>query len=77
VGGLLKNAIVNFESGAFDHSATLPLVDWYLARFGVRGKLIRRSLEASQMSTAKLSLSGLEKEERERADHPTAVAAFT
>jgi integrase len=46
----------------------------YFARFRVRGKLIRRALKTSQMSVAKLRLGDLEKEERQRAEHQTAVA---
>jgi integrase len=49
----------------------------YFARFRVRGKLIRRSLKTSQMSVAKLRLADLEKQERQRAEHQTAVADGT
>ena len=49
----------------------------YFARFRVRGKLIRRSLKTTQMSVAKLRLGDLEKQERQRADHQTAVADGT
>ncbi len=46
----------------------------YFARFRVRGKLIRRSLKTSQMTVAKLRLADLEKQERQRTEHQTAVA---
>jgi integrase len=46
----------------------------YFARFRVRGKLIRRGLKTSQISVAKLRLADLEKQERQRAEHQTAVA---
>jgi hypothetical protein len=46
----------------------------YFARFRVRGKLIRRSVKTSQISVAKLRLADLEKQERQRAEHQTAVA---
>src|ERR1035438_9056150 len=46
----------------------------YFARFRVRGKLIRRSLKTSRISVAKLRLGDLEKQERQRAEHQTAVA---
>jgi hypothetical protein len=46
----------------------------YFARFRVRGKLIRRALNTSQISVAKLRVADLEKEERQRAEHQTAVA---
>jgi integrase len=49
----------------------------YFARFRVKGKLIRRSLKTSQMSVAKLRLGDLEKQERQRAEHQTAVADGT
>jgi hypothetical protein len=49
----------------------------FFARFRVRGKLIRRSLKTSQMSVAKLRLADLEKQERQRAEHQTAVADGT
>ena len=40
----------------------------------MRGKLIRRGLKTSQISVAKLRLADLEKQERQRAEHRTAVA---
>jgi hypothetical protein len=43
----------------------------------VGGKLIRRSLKTSQVSVAKLRLADLEKQERQRAEHQTAVADGT
>jgi integrase len=46
----------------------------YFARFRVRGKLIRRGLKTRQISVAKLRLADLEKQERQRAEHQTAVA---
>jgi integrase len=46
----------------------------YFARFRVKGKLIRCSLKTSQISVAKLRLGDLEKQERQRAEHQTAVA---
>jgi integrase len=49
----------------------------YFARFRVRGKLIRRSLKTTQISVAKLRLADLEKQERQRAEHQTAVADGT
>jgi integrase len=49
----------------------------YFARFRVRGKLIRRTLKTSQISVAKLRLGDLEKQERQRAEHQTAVADGT
>jgi integrase len=49
----------------------------YFARFRVRGKLIRRSLKTSRISVAKLRLGDLEKQERQRAEHQTAVADGT
>jgi integrase len=49
----------------------------YFARFRVRGKLIRRALKTSRISVAKLRLADLEKQERERAEHQTAVADGT
>jgi hypothetical protein len=45
----------------------------YFARLRVKGKLIRRSLKTTQLSVAKLRLADLEKEERQRAEHQTAV----
>jgi integrase len=49
----------------------------YFARFRVRGKLIRRTLKTSQIGVAKLRLGDLEKQERQRAEHQTAVADGT
>jgi len=49
----------------------------YFARFRVRGKLIRRALKTTQISVAKLRLADLEKQERQRAEHQTAVADGT
>ena len=49
----------------------------YFARFRVKGKLIRRSLKTGQMSVAKLRLGDLEKQERQRAEHQTAVGDGT
>jgi integrase len=49
----------------------------YFARFRVRGKLIRRGLKTSQISVAKLRLADLEKQERQRAEHQSAVADGT
>jgi integrase len=49
----------------------------FFARFRVRGKLIRRSLKTSRISVAKLRLGDLEKQERQRAEHQTAVADGT
>src|SRR5271156_4661486 len=49
----------------------------YFARFRVRGKLIRRGLKTSQISVAKVRLADLEKQERQRAEHQTAVADGT
>jgi integrase len=49
----------------------------YFARFRVRGKLIRCSLKTSRISVAKLRLGDLEKQERQRAEHQTAVAGGT
>jgi integrase len=46
----------------------------YFARVRVRGKLIRRSLKTTQLGVAKLRLNDLEKVERQRAGHQTAVA---
>ncbi|HEY3860391.1 MAG TPA: site-specific integrase [Verrucomicrobiae bacterium] len=46
----------------------------YFARFRVKGKLIRRSLKTSQISVAKLRLGDLEKQERQRAEHQTAMS---
>ena len=46
----------------------------YFARLRVRGKLIRRSLKTTQLSVAKLRLTDLEKGERQKAEHQTAVA---
>lgn len=47
--------------------------DIYFARLRLKGKLIRRSLKTAQLSVAKLRLADLEKEERQRAEHQTAV----
>jgi integrase len=49
----------------------------YFARLRVKGKLIRCSLKTSQISVAKLRLGDLEKQERQRAEHQTAVADGT
>ena len=49
----------------------------YFARFRVRGKLIRRALKSGQISVAKLRLADLEKQERQRAEHQTAVTDGT
>jgi len=49
----------------------------YFARFRVKGKLIRCSLKTTQISVAKLRLGDLEKQERQRAEHQTAVAGGT
>ena len=49
----------------------------YFARFRVKGKLIRCGLKTSQISVAKLRLGDLEKQERQRAEHQTAVADGT
>jgi len=46
----------------------------YFARLRVLGKLIRRSLKTTQLSVAKLRLTDLEKAERQKAEHQTAVA---
>jgi integrase len=46
----------------------------YFARVRVRGKLIRRSLKTPYISTAKMRLSDLEKEERQRAENQTTIA---
>ena len=46
----------------------------YFSRIRIRGKLIRRSLKAKVLSTAKMRLGDLEKEERQRAESQTAVA---
>ena len=39
----------------------------------MRGKLIRRSLKTTQMSVAKLRLADMEKDERQRVEHETAM----
>ena len=46
----------------------------YFARLRVRGKLIRRCLKTKSLAVAKLRLSDLEKGERQKAEHQTAVA---
>ena len=46
----------------------------YFARLRVRGKLIRRGLKTTSLTVAKLRLSDLEKGERQKAEHQTAVA---
>ena len=46
----------------------------YFARLRVRGKLIRRGLKTTSLPVAKLRLSDLEKGERQKAQHQTAVA---
>jgi hypothetical protein len=46
----------------------------YFARLRVRGKLIRRGLKTTSIAVAKLRLSDLEKGERQKAEHQTAVA---
>jgi integrase len=46
----------------------------YFARLRVRGKLIRRGLKTTSIAVAKLRLSDLEKAERQKAEHQTAVA---
>ena len=49
----------------------------YFARPRVKGKLIVRSLETTAITVAKLRLSDLEKEERQRAESQTATANGT
>jgi hypothetical protein len=45
----------------------------YFARFWVRGKLIRLNLKSITLSVQKLRLSDLEKYERQKAEHHTAL----
>src|SRR5438045_8400626 len=44
------------------------------ARVRIKGKLIRRSLKAKSLSVAKLRLAGLEKADRQIAEHATAFS---
>lgn len=46
----------------------------YFSRIRIRGKLIRRTLKTKVLTTAKMRLGDLEKEERQRAESQTAVA---
>ena len=45
----------------------------YFSRIRVRGKLIRRSLKTTKISVAKLRLGDLEKSERQKSEHQTAI----
>ena len=49
----------------------------YFARLRIRGKLIRRCLKTPGITVAKLRLADLEKEERQRAEHQSAVGSGT
>jgi hypothetical protein len=46
----------------------------YFARFRVKGKLIRRSLETTTLSVAKLRLTDLKEAEQQKAQSVDAVA---
>jgi hypothetical protein len=59
-----KSAIYNFESGAFNHSATLPTGlrrrdsnGIYYGRIKVNGKVIRGRMKTVVWTTAKLRLT--------------------
>ena len=74
--------IVNFESGAFNHSATLPLVPCKIVKHLFRtlpreGQADSRGLKTSQILLPNCVWADLEKQERQRAEHQTAVADGT
>jgi hypothetical protein len=57
VGRLLKTIVVNFESGAFNHSAALPSAG-YFARIRAGGKPIRQQfVENSPHPSLRVALS--------------------
>jgi hypothetical protein len=67
-----KSAIYNFESGAFNHSATLPTTYYlalYYGRIKVDGKVIRESLKTSVWTTAKLRLTDFLKGQQDARGH--------